>query len=240
MDFSDWAIIKTYLGFSYRSEFTRVMARLRDAGVEYPENYLAVLLRKYRGRRIRYPKILQRLGVPNIRKHFAYDRVLANPGSFLDYGCGTADDIRAIVKDGFPLASITGYDVNDSSVELGFDFYLDREQLQPQILISPEFPFGPESFDIVYSGSVLHVLRSRDRIGHYLENVFAVLKGSGILFGSTLGSGHRSRLLPRQALFRLNPKELESMLEGLGFKEIEIQTLEQERHERLWFLARKP
>jgi SAM-dependent methyltransferase len=240
MDFSDWAIIKTYLGISYRSEFLRVMERLQEAGVHYPDNYLADLLRKYRGRRVRYPKILQRLGAPNIRKHFAYNRVLASPGTFLDYGCGTGDDIRAIVKDGFPLELITGYDVNENSVQLGFDFYLDRELLQQRIVISPEFPFSPESFDIVYSGSVLHVLHSREKIEHYLVNAFAVLKANGMLFGSTLGSNHGSRLLRKKLVFRLNPDALDAILGGLGFTDIEIQTYEKEQHERLWFYARKP
>jgi SAM-dependent methyltransferase len=216
------------------------MALLQEAGVQYPENYLAILLRKYRGRRIRYPKILQRLGAPNIRKHFAYDPVLSSPGAFLDYGCGTADDIRAIVKDGFPLELITGYDVNDSSIELGFDFYLDREQLQQQIVISSEFNFAPESFDIAYSGSVLHVLRAREKIEKYLSNAFAVLKSNGMLFGSTLGSNHSGHLLPKQVLHRLTITALQAILDGRGFKEIEIQSYEKENHERLWFFARKP
>ena len=60
------------------------------------------LIAKYGKDGVPYPHILSILGEPRIRGHFFYARMLQRTGPFLDYGCGTGDDIRQLLRDGFP------------------------------------------------------------------------------------------------------------------------------------------
>ncbi len=234
------------------------MDRLSRSGVIYPEGYEAELIRKYKKEGVRYPRILQRIGEPNIRKHPQYRKILQMRGTLLDYGCGTGDDIRVLVDDGYPGSQIVGYDVNWDSINLGFDFYLDPERLKVQFVVDRQFPFPPPNFDLIYSGSVLHVLVTKRAIRKYLTNVFATLTDCGTFFGSTLNFGqgipkniskkpipiewrrrrwHWLRWLARWITF-LSKEGLQKAFEETGFVEIEI-TLDAS-YRRLWFYAKKP
>ena len=85
-------------------------------------------------------------------------------GPFLDYGCGTGGDIRQLLRDGFPRAQITGFDLTWESINLGFDLYLDEEAIRDLFVVNDTFPFGKESFDTIYSGSVIHVIADEDEL----------------------------------------------------------------------------
>lgn len=236
-----------------KSELIRVMDKLASNGINYPSGYRETLIRKYKKQGVKYPRILMRIGDPNIRKHNSYLEILQLKGDYLDYGCGTGDDIRALVNDGYPPQKIVGYDVNWSSINLGFDLYLDRANLKVRFIVSKEFPFSPSTFDIVYSGSVLHVLHMKRAIKHYISNAFAVLNPDGIFFGSTLGyekqnlpSNEEEKKRRRSWLQRLwwrrlkflSQESLNNLLYKTGFSEIEISPDETLR--RLWFYAKKP
>jgi len=94
----------TILGLEGRTlegEFTRIMELLAGRGVEYPAGYLEILIQKYQKSKVLWPRMMVNIGDPCIRKHKHYQDILQNGGSLLDYGCGTGDDLRAIVADGF-------------------------------------------------------------------------------------------------------------------------------------------
>ena len=238
--------------FNLERELLRVMSLLASIGVNYPPGYKEILIRKYKKDKVRYPRILMRMGEPNIRKHQRFQDILQLKSDFLDYGCGTGDDIRALVKSGYPPQKIVGYDVNWDSINLGFDLYLDQDRLGIQFTVSKEFPFHPSTFDIVYSGSVLHVLRTKRTIKSYISNAYAVLKPAGILFGSTLGFRkgepnplRAERMRRRGWLQRLHHKrlkllsreELDTLLHETGFSAIQISYDDDNR--RLWFYTQK-
>lgn len=233
-------------------ELLRIMNLLASKGVNYPPGYGEMLIRKYKKEGVRYPRILMRMGDQNILKHKQFQNILQVKSDFLDYGCGTGDDIRALIKSGYPPQKIVAYDVNWNSINLGFDLYLDRDTLGIQFIVSRGFPFHPSTFDIVYSGSVIHVLHSKRAIKRYLLNAYLVLKPVGILFGSTLGfrigepTPHRAERLRRSGwLHRLRHKrvkllsreELDTLLREVGFSDIQI-SYDDVNH-RLWFHARK-
>jgi len=233
-------------------EFHRIMEILASIGVIYPPGYIEMLIHKYKKDGVRYPRILMRMGDPNIRKHKQFQEILQIKSDFLDYGCGTGDDIRALVKSGYLPQKIVGYDVNWSSINLGFDLYLDRDKLGIQFMVSKDFPFHPSTFNVVYSGSVIHVLRSKRAIKRYVSNAYAVLKPAGIFFGSTLGfkkgepnplrdermrRGGWLRRLWRKRLKLLSREELNDLLHEAGFSEVEVS--QDETNHRLWFHARK-
>ena len=228
-------------GASLETMVSQAMEILAAAGVVYPEGYKNVLVAKYKQQGISYPRILQRIGNPNIRKHFRYQEILQQPGDLLDYGCGTGDDLRALIHDGFPRDKITGYDINTHSIDLGFDLYLDQAIMNDLFIASRNFPFSPGSFDIIYSGSVIHALGDSKGIAKYITNAINVLRSQGIFFGSTLGHDEFHPGDPDHALTLLTQPKFHDMLIASGFVSIDIRPAEQEHddHLRFWFYAEK-
>ena len=225
--------------FDIPSDFDKILGRLKSQGIVYPENYLEHLIEKYEKIQIRYPRIVQRIGQPNIRSHFAYLDILKYGGKLLDYGCGTGDDIRTLIKDGFSKKNITGYDINWGNINIGFDFYLDQEEIKDLFMVSKEFPFEDASFDIVYSGSILHVLSKIENVKAYLKHAYAVLKSDGILFGSTLGKIDISFRKIRRRVFLMEESDLTNALRETNFSRVKIHPITTDFRTRLWFYAER-
>jgi SAM-dependent methyltransferase len=236
-------------GTDLESQLRDAMERLSHLGVAYPPNYLEKLLEKYDTskkfgkREIKYANVLVRVGNPNIVKHNHYHNILAsgkNGYNLLDYGCGTGDDIRRLIRDGYLKSSITGFDIEWDSIELGFDLYLDRREIKDVFVVSLEFPFKEKSFEIVHSGSILHIFKEKSGITEYLNNVYNALKKDGILFGSTIGRVDDLNLPKDLPQTLLTKDELRKFLENTGFKKINIERTEDILFKpnvvrRLWF-----
>jgi SAM-dependent methyltransferase len=174
-------------GKTLPEELRIAMKRIETCGVVFPDGYYETLLEKYTREGVRYPHILMILGQPRINNHFFYSRALKAGGRLLDYGCGTGDNVRQLIRDGFSRERITAFDINPASIDLGFDLYRDREEISDLFTMSDTFPFGPAEFDMVYSASVFHVIADDQEFGTYLANARSVLRPGGIFFGSTLG-----------------------------------------------------
>jgi SAM-dependent methyltransferase len=228
-------------GTSLRIELKTAINRLTTIGVDYPDGYSQKLLRKYSKKSIDYPRILMRLGEPNIKKHKMYKQILKMEGRLLDYGCGTGDDLRALIRDGYPRKKLKGYDVFWNCINLGFDFYLDKNEIKNMFRVSKKPRFKTASFDIVYSGSVLHTMEDIPKLKAYIHNANRILRHGGILFGSTLGTG---RIKEREKrLTVLSRTELARILHECGFSHIDIDVLTNKPTDRpkkrLWFYAVK-
>jgi SAM-dependent methyltransferase len=207
-------------GKTLPEELCAAMKRIEACGVVYPAGYYRALLEKYTRDGVLYPHILMILGQPRISNHFFYSRALKNTGRLLDYGCGTGDNVRQLIRDGFPRERITAFDVNRASIDLGFDLYRDEEEIGDLFIVSETFPFGPAEFDMVYSASVFHVIADEGELGTYLANAYSALRPGGVLFGSTLGlvEGAAARSLGERGPPRVMPgEELAAYLTGAGF-----------------------
>ena len=174
-------------GRNLPDELGAAMERISAFGVTYPAGYHRMLTEKYSTEGVRYPHILMILGKPRINHHFFWSAALTRTGRLLDYGCGTGDNVRQLIRDGFPREWITAFDINRESIDLGFDLYRDKEEIADLFVVSETFPFGPEEFGTIYSASVIHVIADEKEFLDYLAHAYAALRPGGILFGSTLG-----------------------------------------------------
>ncbi len=204
-------------------ELRAAMERVMAYGVTYPEGYHQVLIRKYAEEGVRYPHILMILGKPRIHRHFFYQHARKRAGRLLDYGCGTGDNVRQLIRDGFPRDRITAFDINRESIDLGFDLYRDGEEMEDLFVVSDTFPFGPEEYDTVYSASVIHVIADEQEFLRYLANAYSALRPGGVLFGSTLGLAEGAVRSEKRGPPRIMTRDqLAGYLTGTGFASPEI------------------
>lgn len=211
-------------GKTLAGELSTAMKRLEAFGVVCPEGYYEMLLEKYTREGVRYPHILMILGEPRINNHFFYPNALQRTGRLLDYGCGTGDNVRQLIRDGFPRERITAFDINRASIDLGFDLYRDRGEIGDLFTVSDTFPFAPSSFEMVYSASVFHVIADEEELGKYIGNAWSVLQPGGYLFGSTLGLVEGAVMAPDdRAPPRMMPEhQLVCHLSAAGFTRARI------------------
>ena len=235
------AIRKFPQGTNLKDEMEGAMKRVRAQGVRFPKGYLGMLVRKYTKKGIEYPRILMRLGDPNITKHEHYKEIMKKKGTLLDFGCGTGDDLRQLIKDGYPKKDLLGFDLDWSSIDLGFDLYRDRSRMRGIFIVSKYPHFKHSTFDIVYSGSVLHTMRQRSNVTRYLDTTREILKAGGVLFGSTLGS-FKTMNKEKRTTF-LTKKSFHSLLRKKGFKNIDMIRIDEPQQSvgkrRYWFFAVK-
>ncbi|MDP2750954.1 MAG: class I SAM-dependent methyltransferase [Nanoarchaeota archaeon] len=238
-------------GTDLKTELRNAMGRLEKLGVVYPEGHYETLLSKYQESGVEYPRILMRIGKPNIRNFKEYSKILKMNQPFLDYGCGTCEDMRALISDGYDKSKVTGYDTNWNSINLGFDLFLDKKNLEKRLVVGDKFPFKKEQFGIIYSGSVIHTIPTKEGVLGYLNNAYFTLKKGCFIFGSTLGKTDDSEDMKRQVK-PLKKEELSSLLSEAKFKDISIELKTNHPHDakksennessikhRLWFYAEK-
>ncbi|WP_265581097.1 class I SAM-dependent methyltransferase [Methanofollis aquaemaris] len=210
-------------GTGLKEALAQAMDRLEDAGVVYPKGHLEQVLERYTLKNVPYPYIVLRVWVPRITRHFFYSEAVKLRGEFLDYGCGTGDAVRHLLRDGYPRERVRGFDLTWKSIDLGMDLYADREEVGDLFLVTDQFPFRPERFDTVYSGSVFHVIEDEDEFMEYLMYAHDALKPGGIFFGSTLGLRDgvvaRSSAGPPRLMKR---DEMTGYMAKAGFREITV------------------
>jgi SAM-dependent methyltransferase len=97
--------------------------------------------------------------------HKILERLIARE-KLLDLGCGLGQEIRKLIADGAPANLIWGADLHPQFIELGYELFLDRNNLTSHFLAPADVFDESETsplkeiegeIDIIYIGSFLHI-----------------------------------------------------------------------------------
>jgi len=152
-----------------------------------------------------------RFAVSRMNLNFGYQKYLKNSQlshlKIIDIGCCFGTDIRQLLLDGASISNITALDQYGDFWKLGLDLFddqrYDSDLFKANIfieasLLSDDFYSKLGSFlghdpkgyyDVVYMGSVLHLL-SYQEIERFIEAACSLLKSGGVYFGQNVGVTH--------------------------------------------------
>jgi SAM-dependent methyltransferase len=176
-------------------------------------------------------------GVPRINNHPKYAYVIRSINEstkLLDAGCGCGWDLRRVIKDGLRIENAKGIDIEPLLKKINFELYRDEETMGNVFEIGDALStrFESDSFDIIHSGSVMHILGERDKVVNYLQEIYRIIKKpGGIFFGRTLGDDSEKEIIvigdpvvkTERNIYVSTPEKLKELLTNLGFKEIDIE-----------------
>lgn len=175
---------------------------------------------------------------PRITSHPRYDEIIADfdDKKFLDLGCNMGTDLRQLVLDGVDAEQLTGVDLNDRYFKLGYELFEDKDDcnitfISTNILTDEFFVVGepmsgkfvPDQFDIIHSGSLLHLLK-QDEIKQVLQKVYHLLSDGGIFFGRFVGKD-TPQYIGQGLKYLHSPKSFKNELLDHGFANIEVLVL---------------
>lgn len=137
-----------------------------------------------------YRRLLN-IGLPRTMDHpYIKKGLIKKGGTLVDAGCGAGDDSRWFQENGY-ADKIFGIDIKPVAFELGYAFYEDRGAAGCPLFIKADvrkMPFGQDSADNVYSGSLIHTMETANSVGAFVDDAWRILKPGGAFFGNTLGT----------------------------------------------------
>lgn len=136
----------------------------------------------------------------SLSKKASYAEILAHlkaGATYLDIGCCIGQDIRKLVHDGAPSENLHGAELQQGFIELGYDFFRDRDTLKATLVQADVFELGDGSrlgglvgkADIVHLGMVLHLF-GWDKQRELLENCVKLLRpgsSGSMILGQAVG-----------------------------------------------------
>jgi len=158
--------------------------------------------------------------VDRTEKWLVFSMMRTKSGKALDLGCGTGNYTLELLKRGF---DVVGLDASDGMLEVARSKGLNCIKGDAYAL-----PFQDRSFDLVLSVTMFEFIHEPERV---LREIHRVLTPGGeVIIGTMNGRSawfvfKRLKSLFVETAYRYarfyTPKELEELLEGAGFKEIE-------------------
>ncbi|KAI0120312.1 hypothetical protein F4776DRAFT_665790 [Hypoxylon sp. NC0597] len=149
-----------------------------------------------------YPCIgLYRFANLTLLTHPLYDtivrRLKSGEATYLDVGCCFGQDLRQLVQDGVPSRQLTGLDIERALLELGYDFFLDRDTLQSRFVVADVFKGATQGgvwadleergFDVLHCSAFFHLFTLGEQISAAKQIAKLVRKG-GLIVGRQVGS----------------------------------------------------
>ncbi|ORZ02453.1 S-adenosyl-L-methionine-dependent methyltransferase [Syncephalastrum racemosum] len=180
---------------------------------------------------------------------FYYPRVLAigkqakaknESALLLDIGCCTGTDLRHLLWNGYPGADLIGTDISCHYIECGYDLFQDKSSFpgtfvtgdlfDPAMLSQTHTEGGLNPYRhrvrIVYTGSVIHLLRSVERTREFIQRVTMLLQPGGLFVGTHVAANRTTtvyRPVPGHAKQYLGMDVFREALVEAGFVDIEMQ-----------------
>jgi SAM-dependent methyltransferase len=119
-----------------------------------------------------------------IRFHNIYLRENIPRGRVLDFGCGSGNNMKFFLDQGY---DVTGTDIVDDVVPLVRENLGNKGVVQILPPNIERLPFADGSFDVVLSNQVLYYLASRQRIEAMSREFARVLRPGGAVFITMMG-----------------------------------------------------
>lgn len=163
-------------------------------------------------------------GYPDHLANYLSDRYKLLKGSKLcDIACGRGDFLRAFEKLGFDCSAV---DLANSSIEMNKDFNVKQANISKEPL-----PFNDNSFDIVFSKSIMEHIENYDLI---TNEYMRILKPGGILI-MLIPDWSSQMPFYFEDFTHVKPYTKDSVMDLLniyGFESVESELFYQ--HEKLW------
>jgi SAM-dependent methyltransferase len=116
---------------------------------------------------------------------------------YLDLGCCFGQDIRRLVTDGVPGHVLTGSDLRQGFLDLGYDLFQDRDKLQSKMIAADIFAPGSGlgslqgNIDIIHASSFFHLFdyEGQKEVARRVVQLLRPQKDS-LLVGRQVGNMH--------------------------------------------------
>lgn len=164
----------------------------------------------------------------SLRRQPLYHTILSRLQSgdrLLDVGCCMAQDLRALVRDGAPAGGLFGLEKEGAFLEIGYDFFGDRDRLGVRFIYGDLLDRDGEemkdlvrTFGIVQLGMVLHIWDWEGQVRACERAVELLRDEAGVLVvGQSVGSS-KGRAVPARGrdIFKHDPDTFAAMWEEVG------------------------
>lgn len=147
--------------------------------------------------------------------------------TYLDVGCCFGQDLRQLVLDGVPSQHLIGLDVERALMELGYDFFLDRETLQSSFVVADVFEGGAQrvwsdleerGIDVLHCSAFFHLFTLEKQISA-AKQIAKLVRKDGIIVGRQMGSvkpGDVPAIKKHTVSYRHNVETLDNMWRDVG------------------------
>ncbi|KAI2462846.1 hypothetical protein F4781DRAFT_418831 [Annulohypoxylon bovei var. microspora] len=181
-----------------------------------------------------YPCIgLYRFTSLTLLSHPLYDTILerlkaAANATYLDIGCCFGQDLRQLVQDGVPSERLVGLDIEETLMELGHDFFLDRKTLKSQFVVADVFKGAAQGkvwtdleergIDVLHCSAFLHLFTLQDQITA-AKQIARLVKKGGIIVGRQVGTtkpGDMPGIIKNTFCYRHSVETFDAMWKEVG------------------------
>ncbi|KAI1081457.1 hypothetical protein F5B20DRAFT_536130 [Whalleya microplaca] len=180
-----------------------------------------------------YPCIgLYRFANLTLLTHPLYDtiveRLKATNATYLDVGCCFGQDLRQLVQDGIPSERLIGLDVAGNLIELGYEFFLDRETLRSRFVIADVLKgtaqgqvwteLEERGIDVMHCSAFLHLFTLDVQI-EAAKHLAKLVKKGGVIVGRQSGSvkpGDMPAIMEQSFSYRHDVDTFDSMWQKVG------------------------
>ncbi|KAI2626089.1 hypothetical protein GGS26DRAFT_563201 [Hypomontagnella submonticulosa] len=156
------------------------------------------------------------------------ERLHSANATYLDVGCCFGQDLRQLVYDGVPSDRLVGLDITAALMDLGYNFFLDRETLKARFVVADVFegaeqgPIWTEletrGADVMHCSAFFHLFTLEEQISAAI-NLARLVKKGGVIVGRQVGSvepGDMPAIRDKSFSYRHNVDTFDAMWRKVG------------------------